>query len=370
MRGLAGRFIASRGGSLTPLLFLSIIPLVAAVGFSVDYTSAVQTRSNMQQALDAAILSITTMATTSTLPARQVALQASFAANGGQGTATLNNFIVGTNGTATAQAQASYSMPTVFMQIARITTMPVAVSSAVSKTPALVQTTFKVTKVSGYWNKVMTLYGTKFAATGAKPLMTITYNYNGAGDPKGYGTTTVATITNNGGADIATTVQQQVCLTNKVTSFTDAPAGSIQQTGGSQKYLTSCTDTMFPAGSAGAVIDVSQMNNLYLQMDVPSGNPKMLTSNDPATSDRLYIGPGYSTAAQKALNPSTYLPVEVAGNAIVDIFTAVPCSETSDQAWEDGGNAVPAAVTNADFFYTVTGKCAFNQRPSDTLLTQ
>jgi Flp pilus assembly protein TadG len=358
MRRLLGRFAGSRSGSLMPILILAMIPLITAVGFSVDYTAAVQTESNMQQALDAAILSITTMPTTSTLADRQVVLRDAFVANGGQGTATLNSFSVGTDGTATAQAQASYSMPTLFMQIARINTVPVAVSSAVSKTPALVETTFKVTKVSGYWNKVMTLYGTKFGDTLAKPLMTINYTYNGAGDPKGYGTSTVAKITNSGGADISTTVQQQVCTTTKVTTFTGAPAGSIQQTSGTQKYLTTCVDTMYPAGSPGAVIDVSQMNGLYLQMDVPSGNPKKLLSNDKATSNRLYIG-----------TSPTLMP-EVATGQIVDIFTAVPCGIPGYQAWEDGGNAVPAPVTNADFFYTVTGKCDFNQRPSDTLLTQ
>jgi len=62
-----------------------------------------------------------------------------------------------------------------------------------NKTPALVQTTFKVTKVSGYWNKTMTLYGTKFGSTATNPLMTISYTYNGFGDPKGYGTSVVST---------------------------------------------------------------------------------------------------------------------------------------------------------------------------------
>lgn len=358
MPRIASDFLRSRSGSLAPILILSMIPLLTAVGFSVDYTSAVQTRSNMQAALDAGILAITTMPTTSTLPQRQVTLQDSFVANGGQGTATLGSFVVSANGTATAQATASYSMPTVFMQIARIDSVPVAVAAAVTKTPALVQTTFKVSKVSGYWGKTMTLYGTQFGATVAKPLMTITYAYNGFGDPKGYGTTTVNTITNNGGADISTTVQKQVCTTTKVSNFNNAPAGSIQQTSGSNKYLTTCVDTFYPANGTGAVIDVSQMNALYLQMDVPSGNPKVLKSNDPATSNRLYIG-----------TSTTDMP-EVATGQTVDIFTAVPCGVPSYQAWEDGGNAVPAAVSNADFFYNVNGKCDFNQRPSDTVLTQ
>ncbi|RUY89855.1 TadE/TadG family type IV pilus assembly protein, partial [Mesorhizobium sp. M7A.F.Ca.CA.001.10.2.1] len=51
MRGLAGSFIESRSGSFAPILVLAMIPLITAVGFSVDYTSAVQTRSTEQAAL-------------------------------------------------------------------------------------------------------------------------------------------------------------------------------------------------------------------------------------------------------------------------------------------------------------------------------
>jgi hypothetical protein len=84
----------------------------------------------------------------------------------------------------------------------------------------------------------------------------------------------------------------------------------------------------------------------------------VLKSNDPSTSNRLYIG-----------NSDTNMP-EVATGQTVNIFTAVPCGQTGYQAWEDGGNPVPADVSNADFFYTTTGKCDFNQRASQTVLTQ
>ncbi|TIN48985.1 MAG: hypothetical protein E5Y30_44865, partial [Mesorhizobium sp.] len=74
-----------------------------------------------------------------------------------------------------------------------------------------------------------------------------------------------------------------------------------------------------------------------------------LYSNDPATSNRLYS----STSADIPL-------AEMATGQIVDIFGLVPCGSTGYQAWEDGGNPVPAPVSNADFFYNVTGKCDFN----------
>ncbi|BCG69724.1 hypothetical protein MesoLj113a_08820 [Mesorhizobium sp. 113-1-2] len=341
------------------MFFLTLLPIISAVGFSIDYTSAIQTRSNQQQALDAALLSITTMDTTSTLAQRQTALQDSFIANGGQGTATLNNFVAGTTTTAaTGQATATFSMPTTFMQIARIDSVPVAVAAAVSKPPALVNASFKISKVSGWWNKTMTLYGTQFGATAAKPLMSIDYTYNNFGDPKGYGTTNVYTITNNGGADIKTLVQSQVCTTTKVNNFNNLPAGAITQTSGSTKYLTTCVDTMYPANSAGAAIDVSQMGGLSLQMYVPSGNPQYLKSDDASTSNRLYSGVDANNL------------IETATGTKVDIFAIVPCGVTSYQAWEDGGTTVPTPSSNADFFYNVTGKCDFNKRPSDTALTQ
>ncbi|MCA0051703.1 pilus assembly protein [Mesorhizobium sp. B283B1A] len=354
MRRVASGFARSRSGSMMPLFFLMLVPIISAVGFSVDYTSAVQTRSNQQQALDAALLSVTTMDTTSTLAQRQAALQDSFIANGGQGTATLNSFVAGTATAATtARATASFAMPTIFMKIARIDTVPVAVGSAVSKPPSLVNATFKVTGVSGYWNKTMTLYGTQFGATVAKPLMTVAYTYGNTKDPKGYGTTNVSVLTtDSAGKTVTTLVQNQVCTVGN-----NPPNGvSLKTDASGTKYY--CVDTMYPANSAGAAVDVSTMGGLYLQMDVPSGNPKKLMSNDPATSNRLYNG-AYANSL-----------TETATGQTVDIFSIVPCGATSYQAWEDGGNTVPAPVSNADFFYNVTGKCDFNKRPSATALTQ
>ncbi|MER9563887.1 TadE/TadG family type IV pilus assembly protein [Mesorhizobium sp. M0571] len=357
----ARKFLKSVGGSFAPMLAILLIPMVAALGFSIDYTSAVSTKALMQNALDAASLSITTLATTTSLADRQVSLQDSYLANGGQGTAKLDSFVVAADGTASIKASAGFAMPTSFMQIAKINTVQVGVASAVTKRPALVQATFKVDKISGYWGKTMTLYGTKFGDTVANKLMKITYAYNNFGDPKGYGTSTVYTV--NG--TTSTMVQQQVCTTAIVISFYGLPTTTIVQTDSyGRKYATTCVTTTFPATGAGAVIDVSLMDQLYLQMDVPSAasanppQPTVLKSNDPATSNRLYMG----------TSPTDM--VEVATGQVVDIFTAVPCGQTSLQAWEDGGNPVPAAVSNADFSYFVTGKCAFNQRASETLLTQ
>jgi hypothetical protein len=102
------------------------------------------------------------------------------------------------------------------------------------------------------------------------------------------------------------------------------------------------------------------MEDIYLEMDVPSAanatpkKPRYLKSNDPVTADRLYID-----------------GVEVVANGKpVDIFSVVPCGEPSEQAWEDGGNDTPAPVVKADFFYAVTGKCDYSQRPVGISLTR
>ncbi|RWO89755.1 TadE/TadG family type IV pilus assembly protein [Mesorhizobium sp.] len=340
-------FLSSESGSLAPILAILLIPMCAALGLSVDYNAAIATKGSMQNALDAATLAITTLPTSTSLADRQVKLQESFAANSGQGTAKLDGFVVAADGTASINASASFAMPTNFMQIARVDTVQIGVASAVRKRPALVQTTFKVQKVSGHWNKTVSLFGTKFTETAVNPLMKITYVYNNFGDPKGYGTSTVYTV--NGATE--TKVQEQKCTTRTVLNFLNLVVGAITQTSGYTKYVTTCTNTMYPANGAGAVIDVSLMDSLY--MDVPSAQITKLKSNDPNTSNRLYLN-----------------GVEVANGEKVDIFTAVPCGQSSQQAWEDGGNPVPAPVSNADFFYTVTGKCDFNQRASQTVLTQ
>ncbi|TIU19680.1 MAG: hypothetical protein E5W53_22145, partial [Mesorhizobium sp.] len=45
-------FLRSESGSLAPILAIMLIPMCAALGFSIDYNSAVATKGSMQNALD------------------------------------------------------------------------------------------------------------------------------------------------------------------------------------------------------------------------------------------------------------------------------------------------------------------------------
>lgn len=351
-------FFRSSRGSFAPILALCAVPLVLSVGMATDYGMGVRTQNSMQNALDAAALSLTTMPQSATDSDRQRMLQTMYVSNGGEGTATLEAATFDPDGTLHVSAKANYSMPTSFMKLARIDQVPVAVATGVVKKPTLVQATFKITKASGYWNKTITLYGIKFGATAANPLMRISYVYNGKGGAKGYGTTTVQTPNSNGQFKTNQNVkQQQVCTSTNYNQRQSVPSGSFVD----GNLLTTCTFTV--GSGAGAPIDVSQMQDLYLEMDVPQGSPSVLKSNDPNTSNRLYLDVSFDSNG----NPTG---TEVPTGQIVDIFTVVPCGQTSNQAWEDGGNAVPAPVSNADFFYSVTGKCDYTQRVANTRFTQ
>ena len=355
------KFLSSENGSFAPAIALSAVPLLLAMGIAVDYTSATTDRAQMQNALDSAVIAITTMEKTATDSERQTTLQNVYSANGGPGSASLKSVSFDPDGTMHAKTSASYAMPTDFMSLARIKTVNIDVATSVRKNPSLIQAEFRIEKVSGYWNKTITLYGTRFGQSKAEALMQIDYKYNGKGGTKGYGTTTM--YTKDAKNKFTVVNQQQECTTENKKSTT--PAGTFPGPFVDGDKVTTCV--MKAGGDEGAKIDVSQMNDLYLQMDVPSASPSTLKTNDPKTSDRLYIGDP-NTPSNDSENPDNLIEVEK-GN-IVDIFTAVPCEQTSKQAWEDGGNAVPAHPRNADFFYSVTGKCDFNKRPSVTSLVQ
>jgi Flp pilus assembly protein TadG len=355
-------FLKSDEGSFVPALAVALVPLLAAIGMVSDYSQGVSERAAMQGALDAASLSSMTLSKDLDKDERQVKLQSAYAANGGKGTVTLATYNVASDGTVTMSTSATYAMPTAFMAMAGINTVAIKVAAAARKNPALVEANFKIQKVSGWWNKTMWLYGGKFDAEKdeRQPLMKITYAYNNSGAGKGYGTTTIYKITenpsfpNDRSKDITTQVQQQVCTTKSKSWYNSnnktVPSDAIIENNG--QLITACTTN--PANSTGAAIDVSRMNQLYLQMDVPSGDPKTLRTDDASTSNRMYIDGKQSPK-----------------NKTVDIFSAVPCGQSSTQAWEDGGTNPPSPdVNQADFFYSVTGKCNFSQRASEVSLTQ
>lgn len=89
MRRVLHRFIGSKDGFFAAAAVLTMVPLMLAVGLSTDYSMEASTRSAMQNALDAATQSLTTMPRTATGTERQKKLQDGYSANGGTGTVIL-----------------------------------------------------------------------------------------------------------------------------------------------------------------------------------------------------------------------------------------------------------------------------------------
>jgi len=353
---LLSGFARSEDGNFAVVMALSAVPLLLGAGMAVDYSRATNNRATMQSSLDAATLAVLSLSATSTQAERTDKLQKVYAASGGLGTATLVSFAIDNVGAGSASASASYNAPTSLMKLATIDHVAVGVNAAASKPPQLVEAKFTLDTASGYWNKSMYLYGKQYSAKDTdkdEKLMQIDYTFNTVGGPKGYGTTTAYTVTKDkNGNEVKTKVQEEVCTTTKPSKFTTGYKGKIiQETSGSTKYETKCV-TSFYGGATGAAIDVSKMNSLYLQMYVKDTN-KTYKSDDTATSEHLYLD-----------------GVEVKKNQKVDIFSAVPCGQESSQAWEDGGNALPAPVSNADFYYKVTGKCDYSQKTVGLRLTK
>lgn len=360
-RKVLSGFARSEDGNFAVVMALSAVPLLLGAGMMVDYSMATNNRVSMQNALDAATLSVLSLPENASEDDRQTKLQDVYAAGGGFGAATLKTFNIDNLGAASASASATFDVPTSLMKLASIENVKVTVAAAASKPPQLVEANFKLDTVSGHWNKTMYLFGKRYTAgknDADEKLMQIDYTYNNFGDPKGYGTTTAYEVTYDPvlKQETKTKVQEEICTTKKVNKWS-APSTTkvIQQTDtkSGQKYESTCPVKFYGGDSNGAVIDVSAMNTLYLRMDITSGNKATLRSDDPKTSDHLLID-----------------GKNVKKNTQVDIFSAVPCGQQSSQAWEDGGSEVPGPLEKADFFYKVTGKCDYSQKTAGIRLTK
>jgi Flp pilus assembly protein TadG len=315
------RFRGNKQGNLAVTFSLCLLPIALAVGMATDYSSATNNRSTMQNALDAATLSLANLPETMTDPQREAKLQEFYLGNGGTGTAKLTRFVISAKGDVDAASSASYDMPTNFMQLAKVTKVPIGVVTEMHKEPTLVEAKFEIRGASGWWDKTMTLKGKKYGQTNYDSLMEIKYTYvpfkyNNVTEPKGYGTMQARTMKKNPqGTYDFTLVQEQKCTTQRVNnSYSERPGDIITESSG-VKFRTTCAFTGGLPGSGTA--DVSTMEDIYLEMDVPSAanatpkKPRYLKSNDPVTADRLYID-----------------GVEVVANGKpVDIFSVVPCGE-------------------------------------------
>lgn len=322
---MISKFVRSETGNVAVIGSLMALPLMAAVGMAVDYSLATTTRSDMQNALDAAAFATFTMSATATQDELAKALQDAYVANGGRGQASLVGDIVTNSLSSTLKVKADTQMQTGVMGMFGYKKMPLHVDSTVSKPVKLTSLQFRLNKVTGAFDKTVTLMGRTSSTAPYAPLLRMTYVATNIG---GWGATTLSTPPTKGA---------------KWNDFQTITCSS----------LTTCATSVL-SGDGTAGIDVANMEDVYLQMDMSAivGKPywyftkKVVTfkSNDPATSDQMFVA-GKQTPKGETIN----------------MVQAVGCANKwMEHRWEDAGGWEGAASPwdGTDFQYFVKGQCS------------
>lgn len=338
MSALFSRFLAQNHGNFAMMTALALLPIALVVGVGVDYSRNSTTRSNMQNALDAAALAAVTRPGNLTAVKREEVLKEVYKANGGLGEAELVGDLAPEGDMVVLTARAKGDQPTTFMRLGGVDKTTIVVGSKVGSQLKLMQIAFNFKWASGWWDKEVSLMGRKAGSQDYTKLASIHYSWNGKAGQTGdhnVGNTTVQLMRNG---QLETTFVQHC---------PDAARSSCQtvEKRGDQK------------------VDVSEIDQLYLRMEISAPTYKRakddlygrrpavdldISTDDPKLSNRLFV----DGRQQPAGKP-------------VDIYRVVGCSQTTDQTWEDGGN-----FKDQDFAYSVQGFCAPANKDRNPILVQ
>lgn len=123
----AGGFARDRGGNVLMIFGLMVVPVMLSIGAAVDYGRAAQTRTALQTTVDAAALAAASALLSGGNPAQ-------VAANYVKQRFVHTNYVVSATTTPDANAgavtvRATTTQPTAVMRLARIDTLPIAVSA-------------------------------------------------------------------------------------------------------------------------------------------------------------------------------------------------------------------------------------------------
>lgn len=131
--GLIRSFLGSRSGNFGLTFALATVPIMIAIGCSFDYVMAVNTHRKMQQDLDAALVAAVNAVGTKDNDALKMEIGHWLEAEAEQkGYYVLNTGGIEIDTTnSTIKASVSAIVPTTFLKIANITSVPVTVTSAV-----------------------------------------------------------------------------------------------------------------------------------------------------------------------------------------------------------------------------------------------
>ena len=130
----ASSFAKANDGNIAVIVVVAALPMISVMGMAIDYTRAVNARSEMQQAADAAALMLAQDAANLTPAQLTTRAQSYFGglykASNGVSSVSVNATYTPNNGQgSTVLITASANMPTEFMRIAGITQMPLSTNS-------------------------------------------------------------------------------------------------------------------------------------------------------------------------------------------------------------------------------------------------
>lgn len=317
------KFVHSTSGNFAVGVAFAMMPLLVGVGVAIDYSRAINSKTQMQNALDAAALAALGLPEGASKGERQKTLQTFYEENGGLGKAKLVTDLVKDPTSASLQVSSSYDMRTSMMSLVGQKKMAIVTNATVQKPVKLQTMSFKLDHVQGAWDKTVYLMARPTAADPYSPVARMAYIFPAMGAPGG-----ITTVSKKVGAVWVDTLRMDC------------------------SKVGPCTNTIL-SGDGTAQADVSNMEDVYMQMDITAvaGLPywwfkekfRYLQSNDPATADQMFTD---GKAAKK-------------GEA-VNLISVVGCSgKWIEQRWEDGGgwDGTPTPWEGTDFRYQVKGTC-------------
>lgn len=335
------RFARDARGSIS--IAFAMTGLVAAMlaGASIDYGRSIGMKQKLQAAVDAAMLAAmqAPAAERSTVATR--ILNASLSASGISASWTQGP---STNADGSLTGTVQGTLPTVFMQIARINTMSASVTATVDMPAAQTASnvTFVLTGGYGWWWKQVDLYVHTAGATSDTLLASYVYQPVTLSAQSGRGTGTTTASFAFGGGMVAGPVDSAVSM------------GSTYDN--AYLKLTVYSDGCGPgmAGYATTSGSVTTQNCVASGTRVQTGTNRygqpIYTTYTKSASAVVYSTNDASTARYLFVNG-----VQLPANSTPSIFTLLPCNQTSTHAWEDGGG-----WTLQDIFFNVATTCSAN----------
>jgi len=128
-----GRLVRRREGNVALIFALCAIPVVVSAGIAIDAGRAYMVRSELESALDSAALAVAS-STTLNAEALQTRLQSYFDANDPSMATTTNLSVTMTDPTQPViNLTASVEVPTTFLQLMKVNTIPVTVSNQITR---------------------------------------------------------------------------------------------------------------------------------------------------------------------------------------------------------------------------------------------